>query len=130
MITKKSPGGSNFPYYYKNGELFGLPSGSFGSDEERVIERMKAEEKFFLGQNRRIGLWIDFHQTRLSQKVIAEFMGSISRMGANIKKLALVGCSFTARWNLKRQIKNRLSMPIKFFDDPEEAKRWLVAEEG
>jgi len=23
MITKKSPGGSIFPYYYKNGELFG-----------------------------------------------------------------------------------------------------------
>ena len=23
MISKKSPGGANFPYYYKNGELFG-----------------------------------------------------------------------------------------------------------
>ncbi len=29
MVLKKSPGGSIFPYYYKNGELFGAHFGSF-----------------------------------------------------------------------------------------------------
>jgi hypothetical protein len=24
MVAKKSPGGSNFPYYYKGGELYGI----------------------------------------------------------------------------------------------------------
>ena len=66
MPLKKSPGGSLFPYPYKGGELFGWHLGGFGSNEDGVISRMKAEEIFFIQQNRSIGLWIDFYQTRLT----------------------------------------------------------------
>lgn len=59
MLLKKSPGGSIFPYPYKNGELFGLHLGSFGTDEEPLIARMKAEEIFFNEQKRSLGLWMD-----------------------------------------------------------------------
>lgn len=59
MLLKKSPGGSIFPYPYKNGELFGLHLGSFGTDEEPLIAWMKAEEIFFNEQKRSLGLWMD-----------------------------------------------------------------------
>jgi len=47
MQIQTSPGGSLFPYYYKNGELFCLHFGSYFSDEDGVIEMIKAEEQFF-----------------------------------------------------------------------------------
>jgi hypothetical protein len=50
MQTQKSPGGSLFPYYYKNRELFGVHFGNYFSDEDRLIAMMKAEEEFFIQQ--------------------------------------------------------------------------------
>jgi hypothetical protein len=46
--TEKSPSGALFPYYYRNGELFGLHLGSYFSDEARLIAMMKAEEDFLI----------------------------------------------------------------------------------
>jgi len=48
-----------------------------------------------------------------------------------IIKLGIVGCSFTAQWKINRLIKNTellSSLPVKYFDDPEAAKTWLVSE--
>ena len=49
VITKKSPGGSIFPYYYKNGELFGAHYEGFARREQGLLERMRAEEQFSTG---------------------------------------------------------------------------------
>src|SRR3974377_2436396 len=93
MSIKNSPGGSYFPYYYKGGELFGLHLGGFGADEEDVIARMKAEEIFFIQQNRSIGMWIDFYHTKLTDRVIGEFIEVMKHIGNRTLKLGLVGCS-------------------------------------
>jgi hypothetical protein len=131
MSLKKSPGGAYFPYAYKGGELFGLHLGSFGDDEDRVIASMKAEEVFFIQQNRRIGLWIDFYQTRLTDTVIREFVGFLEHTHDRVPKLGLVGCSTWDRWRLTRAMRKSLclsSLPTKYFSDPEDAKTWLVSE--
>jgi len=60
MQIERSPGGSLFPYYYKDGELFCLHFGSYHSDEEGVIAMMKAEEDFLNAKHRSMGIWIDF----------------------------------------------------------------------
>ncbi len=66
MPTRKSPGGSMFPYPYKSGELFGLHMGSFGRDEEAFIARLKAEAAFFIEQNHSLPVWMDLYETRLT----------------------------------------------------------------
>jgi hypothetical protein len=131
MSIKKSPGGSMFPYYYKGGELFGLHLGSFASDEDGVIARMKAEDAFFAEQNRIIGLWIDFYHTKLTDRVIGEFLEMLKHVHNQIPKLGLVGCSSINQWKINRLIKKTeclSSLPVKYFDDPEDAKTWLVSE--
>lgn len=131
MVIKKSPGGSLFPYYYKNGELFGLHLGSFKSDEAGVIARMKAEEIFIIQQGRSLPLWIDFYQTDLTGTVIRELVEMLKHIHQYTPKLGLVGCSFIERWRIRRLIKkaNYLSMlPVKYFNDPEVAKTWLISE--
>lgn len=128
---KKSPGGSYFPYPYKGGELFGLQLGSFGANEDGVIARMKAEEIFFTQQNRSIGLWIDFYQTRLTRRVIGEFIDMVEHIHQRVLKLGLVGCSSIDRWRINRRLKKAgdlSALPVKYFDDPEDAKTWLVME--
>ncbi len=133
MSSKQSPGGSNFPYYYKGGELFGLQLGSFGSDEDRVIARMKAEEIFLIQQNRSIGIWIDLYQTKLTDRVIGELLEALNHLDNRIRKLGLVGCSHIDRWRINRRMKKARcfsTLPVKYFDDPEDAKTWLVSEPG
>ena len=131
MQVQKSPGGSIFPYYYKNGELFGVHFGSYFSDEDRLIAMMKAEEAFFIKQNRHMGVWFDFYQTKLTDKVISELIELLKHTNHKIAKLGIVGCSAMARWKINRLIKKTdllSALPVKFFDDPEVAKTWLVSE--
>jgi hypothetical protein len=102
---KQSPGGSIITYNNKGGELFGLHFGSLASDEDGVIARMKAAEAFFIDQNQTIGLWIDFYHTKLTSRVIGEFVETLKHVNKQILKLGLVGCSFVDRWRRRRLIK-------------------------
>ena len=120
-----------FPYYFKNGELFGLHLGSYFSNEDGLIAMMKAEEAFFIQQHRPIGIWIDFYQTKLTDRVIKEFVEMIEHMRPHLTRLGLVGCYFIARWKINRLIRKTdalASLPVKYYEDPEEAKTWLVSE--
>lgn len=130
-MLKKSPGGSIFPYAYKGGEIFGLHFGSFHADEERLLARMKAEEEFIANSHREFPLWIDFYETVLSDRILVEFLESMYRSRSHITKLAIVGCSQgdKNRINrLRKKLNIELLMPIRFFEDPEVAKTWLVSE--
>ena len=131
MLLKKSPGGSIFPYYYKGGTLFGLHYGSFFDDEAALLRRMRAEEHFITDSVRQTPLWIDFYETRLTDSVLNELIGSLLRLQGHITKLALVGCSFWDKRRLMKRLKKssrEFPMPVRFFSDPEEAKTWLVSE--
>jgi hypothetical protein len=131
MVFKKSPGGSIFPYPYKNGELYGLHLGSFGDNEEALIARMKAEAVFFNEQKRSMGIWMDFYQTRITDKVISGLIEFLQDTRPHLTKLGLVGCSFMDRRRINRQIRKAgelATLPVRYFSDPEEAKTWLVSE--
>lgn len=131
MNTQTSPGGSTFPYYYKGGEIHCLKYGSFFSNEEALFAVMKAEEAFIAKPNRRLLIWVDFYETRLTNRVLAEFAKSIKRIHPHIIKLAIVGCSFWEKQRLRRISKKSgdgLPASTQFFTDPEDAKTWLVSE--
>jgi len=133
MLSKQSQGGSIFPYYYKGGELLGLHLGSFGADEDGVIARIKAEDVFFIEQNKSIAVWMDFYQTKLTGRVMGELIEMIKHISQHTIKLGLVGCSFLAQRKIKQLLKEAgvlPALPVKFFDDPEVAKTWLVSEAG
>jgi hypothetical protein len=131
MVFKKSPGGSIFPYPYKNGELYGLHLGSFGDNEAALITRMQAEALFFEEQKRSLGLWMDFYQTRISDRVIGTLIEFLQDTRPHLTRLGLVGCSFADQCRINRQIRKAGelgSLPIRYFSDPEEAKTWLISE--
>jgi hypothetical protein len=132
MPTKQSPGGSIFPYYFKDGELFGMHLGSFFKDEAGCLKRMLDEEQFIRAENYPLPLWIDFYQTKLSDNLMVEFSKCVLRLQAYIPKLALVGCSWRDRMRFRKLVRNNrfhFPMPLRFFSDPEQAKTWLVSEE-
>jgi hypothetical protein len=133
MVLKKSPGGSAFPYYYKNGELFGMHLGSFGKDEAGVIARMKGEKAFLLEQGRHLPAWLDLYQTDLTDHVMAQLVEMLEHIAPLVSKLSLVGCSWLKQRKITRLVRQneRLSgIPLKYFQDPEAAKTWLVSEGG
>jgi hypothetical protein len=133
MYTEKSPGGSIYPYFYKGGQLFGWHYGSFFADEERLLALMKAEEAFLARPKHQTPAWADFYETNLTDRVLDEFVAGLQRLGRQITKLGIVGCSFKDRWRLGRRLKKtglQTRLPVRFFDDPEDAKTWLVSEKA
>ena len=92
MYTEKSPGGSIYPYYFKGGQLFGLHYGSFHENEAGLLARMQAEEEFMDRPNRLFPLWVDFYETKLTDRVLLELLESTIRLRKHIIKLAIVGC--------------------------------------
>jgi hypothetical protein len=130
-MLKKSPAGSIFPYYYKDGELLGLHYGSFFGDEPGLLQRMQGEEAFIASTIPSTPVWIDFYQSKLTDKILLEFVGSIQRLESRITRLAVVGCSFRDKARLRKLIRKpeyTISIPLRFFNDPERAKTWLVSE--
>jgi hypothetical protein len=133
MVFKKSPGGSLFPYPYKNGELFGLHLGSFGNNEGALIARMQAEAIFFNEQRKSMGIWMDFYQTRISDRVIGGLIEFLQDTRPHLTRLGVVGCSAADRRRLNRRILTTgglEALPVRYFSDPEDAKTWLVREGG
>jgi hypothetical protein len=129
MISKNPPGGAIFPYYYKNGELFGAHYESFAAREQELLERMRAEEEFFIKQNYPLPYWVNFYGTTLTSKVVNEFIQSMNRLQEYIPRLAIVGCSVIGKWQLKQAGKRiGMKIPVQYFSDPENAKTWLVSE--
>ena len=107
--------------------------GSFFSDEEALLARLKAEEAFLVDQYRKLPLWIDFYETQLTDPILVEVIHFMDRLHNQIPRLALVGCSGRDRRRFERLMKKQgreLWMPIQFFSDPEVAKTWLVSESG
>lgn len=92
---------------------------------------MKAEAEFSARQHRRLGLWIDFYETKLTNRVIREFIEMLKQMQPRLTKLGIVGAPILARWKINRLIGKTDSLsklPVKYYEDPEEAKTWLVSE--
>lgn len=131
MIATKSPGGSTFPYYYKGGEVHCLKYGSYFGNHAKLFDVMHAEEDFIAGTNKKLRIWVDFYDTKVSAIVLTEFIDSLERMQSHIFKLAIVGLSFRVKWQLTRRVKKlgkSKVFGIRYFVDPEDAKTWLVGE--
>jgi hypothetical protein len=129
LLSKKSPGGAMFPYYYKNGELFGAHYASFEKREQDLLTLMRAEEEFIVKQNHPLPYWVNFYGTKLTNTLSIEFMQSMNRLHKYIPKLAIVGCSFFEKRRMeKARKKSDVAIPVRYFIDPEDAKAWLVNE--
>jgi len=129
---RKSPGGSTFPYYYKGGELHCLHFGSFFADETSLFARIGAEREFVLRNIARMPVWVDLYETELTGRVPAELAAMIRAVGGRITKLAIVGCPARRRRRLSKAFAKEgvgTGPPLRYFDDPEVAKSWLVGKE-
>lgn len=129
----KSPSGSLCPYYFGGGELHPLKYGGYHRDAARLLAVMQAEEAFILHSagtnNRRI--WIDLYETRLTGAVLDALAAHLQRIEGKIGRLCLVGCDVCSRWRFRRRmarLNRALAGRIRFFADPEAAKRWLIHE--
>jgi hypothetical protein len=127
VISKKSPGGANFPYYYKDGELFGAHYESFAGNEQGLLDLIRAEEEFIIKQNYPLPYWANFYGTKLTNQVMNEFIQSMKHLQRYVPKVAIVGCSIPGKWRMEQiRKKTGLNIPVRYFRNPEDAKAWLV----
>jgi len=113
------------------GELHPLKYGSYFNNKKRLFEVMKAEEEFILKSsgtnNRRI--WIDLYDTTIDDEVAEALIQHLNVIRHKIFNLCLVGCSKSAQRIIKKKFKQAkmdLYKSIRYFDDPEIAKQWLL----
>jgi hypothetical protein len=131
----KSPSGSACPYYFMGGELHPLHYGSYFDDKKGLFEIIKAEEIFILNSfgknNRRI--WIDLYDTNFDNEAIDFLLDHLEAINAKILKLGLFGLSNINQCKISKKMKNKnndLYIKTKYFNDPEEAKMWLIGKNG
>lgn len=130
-MLKKSPSGSVYPYYFMGGELHPLHYGSYFTDKKRLFEIINAEEEFILkssGTNNR-NVWIDLYETTLDNETINFLVDHLTKIEIKIFKLCLVGCSPKDTLKISKIMKHKnidLFSKIKYFNDPEDAKMWLI----
>lgn len=126
----KSPGGSIYPYYYKDGELHCLKYGGFREDMPALFALMDAEEAFIRQRKQRLfRLWVDLYETEVSEAVAERLARQAAQLSGQAVKLAYVGCTALERSRIKKNMKKAGVKPgiIAFYDDPEDAKAWLVS---
>ncbi|WP_339850438.1 hypothetical protein MKY42_08660 [Paenibacillus sp. FSL W7-1088] len=125
----KSPGGSIFPYYYKGGEIHCLKYGSKHKDQDKLFDVMRQEEAFILGINKKLKVWVDMYETKITKEVLEQLICNINNLKDHVDKLSFVGLSGMDRWKLKRRLKSlELGQSVSFYADPEEAKTWLITD--
>lgn len=98
-------------------------------NQEALFTLMKAEADFIIKINRPLRIWVDFYGTSRTDQILAKFLENIGHLSNSMIKLAIVGFSFPDKIRFRRFIKKlgiELSVPVKFFSDPEDAKAWLV----
>jgi len=132
-MLQKSPSGSLCPYYLMGGELHPLKYDSFHDRKADLFAIMKAEEEFILKSsgthNRRI--WIDLYETTLDHEVIGALVLHVKTIEPKIDKLCFVGCSLIQAGKIRKMMKQKvpnLHKIVRFHQDPEEAKKWLIRE--
>lgn len=125
----KSPGGSIFPYYYKGGEIHCLKYGSKHKDQNKLFDVMRQEEAFILGINKKLKVWVDMYETKITKEVLDQLICNMNILKDHVDKLSFVGLSGMNRWKLKRRLKSLgMGQPVSFYADPEEAKTWLITD--
>jgi hypothetical protein len=125
----KSPGGSIFPYYYKGGEIHCLKYGSKHKDQEKLFDVMRQEEAFILGINKKLKVWVDMYETKITKDVLDQLICNMNNLKDHLDKLSFVGLSWMDRWKLKRRLKSLgMGQSVSFYADPEEAKTWLITD--
>ena len=132
-MPAKSPSGSTCPYYFMGGELHPLKYGSCFSDMERLCGLIEAEQEFILRQPGSAGrrIWVDLYETRLNGAAIGALARHVQAIEPKICRLCFVGCSRVSRWRLSRRLRKLglgIAGSVRFFSDPEKAKKWLVGE--
>ena len=129
-MTIKSPSGSTFPYYYKGGELHALKYGGLGADILRLAALMDAEETFLRARPaQRLRVWVDLYETDVTADAARLFAEHLKRLEGQLTRLALVGCGRAGRRRVASAIRHagRLAVPVEYYEDPEDAKTWLVS---
>jgi hypothetical protein len=129
-MSVKSPGGSIYPYFYKDGEIHCLKYGGFHGDEPGLFALMDAEEGFIRQRKQRLfRLWVDLYETEVSEAVAERLARQAAALGGQVVKLAYVGCTAGERNRIKKCLKKAGVKPgiVAFYDDPEDAKTWLVS---
>ena len=131
MMTK-SPSGALSPYYYKGGYFHGIHYGSYFDDAEALFIMMEKEEQFILKSPNRRRIMMDLYETEITNEVLLRLLQHIEHLRPRILKLAFSADKTTLR-RIKKAIQSEVclqSVCCYFSTDMEEAKTWLVSEQG
>jgi len=98
----KSPSGSNFPYYYKDGALHGVHLADFRKDSAKLLGILAEEKKFLENQSITSVTWLDMYGIRLTKEILEGLRSFIMNLSPKITKCGLVGVAFFDRFRINR----------------------------
>ncbi len=124
----KSPSGSNFPYYYKDGIIHGIHFSNYKDDITSLLRILTEEEAFIKNQSITSTTWLDCYSIKYSKDVFLGICSFLKNLSGKVTKCALVGISLRYKIRINSFLKrNHLEgIQVRYYSDPEIAKTWLV----
>jgi hypothetical protein len=117
----------SIPVY--SGEIWISDLSGLGSDENTARKLLIESEAHIRKPANSLRVALDVFDTNLTGDLVRIMANSLISMQKNIKKLAIKGASRIGKFHLRRYLKRaNVEIPIKYFEDYEELKKWLISE--
>jgi len=127
-INMKTPSGANFPYYYKNGALHGIHFADYKDDIVALLRILEKEQAFIVNQNITSTTWLDCYYIKYSKEVFLGICSFLEKLSNKLTRCAFVGLGIKYKIRIYYFIKKTKinDLQIRYYNDPEIAKTWLV----
>ncbi|MDP4088479.1 MAG: hypothetical protein Q8930_04295 [Bacillota bacterium] len=119
----------SFSLPYANTELWYSCLDSLKGNNQIIAQKVLQEERFIRRPSNPSLIAYHLYDTEVSYENAEIIASSLLRSQANIRKLAIIGLSPGGKHNFKKYLINNgkaFSVPLRFFDNFELAKEWLV----
>lgn len=118
-ISKKS-----FELNYNGGTIWCEHLDAMGSYEDEVTEKFLKDKASFSRPSVSSSMIINLDKTEITEKILETIVSAFSESAKRFRKLAFVGVG--KRWRRAFMNIRESGCVIKFFEDYEKAKEWVI----
>lgn len=116
----------SFELFYNGGSLWSEHLDGMGSLKEQVIEKFLSDKKTFCRPSMTSFMIINLDETDFDADIISCITETIIGSEKRFMKIAFVGVKKAFDRNDFMKISAAKGCPVKFFDDYEKAKQWVL----
>lgn len=112
---------------FHGGELWAIELDSLYEHTDLVVEKLRGDMEYARRPSTPSAVAVHLKNTAVSQELTALIAWELSTAGGAVRRAALIGLGFRARWKMRSALRQSGCVcTVAFFSDYERAKEWLI----